>query len=86
MKRIIEIWQPRYKDNMCLVATTKIKKGENFIVFTKAKHLEGKTFRVMGEDVIGKCAVGSNGKISVYEIPMSRLELVEEDAEEAFMQ
>lgn len=77
---VIEIWQPRYKDNMVLVATYKVKSGYNYLRFTKAKHLEGKLFRFHSTD-INTNNVQRNGNAVVYVIPMEKLELVE-DVEE----
>lgn len=65
----IEIWQPRYKDNTVLVAKKNVKNGSNVIIFTKAKHLEGKAFLLTDEE-ISKFPVGTNGKIDCYIIPM----------------
>lgn len=77
----IEIWQPRYKDNKCLIATYKVKSGYNYIVFTKAKHLEGKLYRVHSIDVLD-CPVQKNGAGAVFVVPMERLELVQDEKEQ----
>lgn len=77
----IEIWQPRYKDNKVLIATYKVKGGYNYIKFTKAKHLQGKLFRVHSTDILD-CPVQRNGNANVFVVPMSALELVESTAEE----
>lgn len=71
---MIEIWMPRYKDQVCLIATYKVHDGVNEIRFTKAKHLAGKVFEVDGEDV-RRCPKDSNGRIDCYAVPMSMLKL-----------
>ena len=72
MRKILEIWQPRYKDNVVLIAKFKVCKGENLITFTKAKHLEGMVFSVE-EEAIRSCPLQSNGKIDCYAVPMELL-------------
>lgn len=69
---MIEIWEPRYHDNMCLVATYKIKSGDNRIVFTHAKHLAGMEFSI-DSSVARKCTTTTNGRITCYAIPMDKL-------------
>ena len=72
---MIEIWEPRYKDNVVLVACYKVTSGENKITFTKAKHLRGMVFSIDGEDI--KCyPTTSNGKIKCYEVPMDALKRI----------
>lgn len=73
---MIEIWTPRYHDNVVLIATYKVKNGENRIQFTKANHLKGMTFKAMGED-IRNCPIDTNGRIECFAVPMSMLERVE---------
>ena len=73
---VIDIWQPRYKDNMVLIATYKVKHGYNFIRFTQAKHLEGKIFRVHSSEIVNR-QQQKNGRGFVYVVPMDALELVE---------
>ena len=70
----IEIWQPKYKTDSVLIATYKVA-PENTIIFTKAKHLEGKEYSISGAD-IRQFPVVNNGKISCYDVPMSALTLV----------
>lgn len=77
-ENIIEIWEPRYKDNVCLIAKYKVQPGTNFIIFTKAKHLDGLIFKV-DSDVILNSPVDSNGKISCFAVPMDALERVEDE-------
>lgn len=74
---VIEILDPRYKDNVVLVATYKVKSGYNYIRFTHAKHLLGKLYRFHATE-INTNNVQSNGKIPCFVIPMEKLELVEE--------
>lgn len=68
----IEIFMPRYHDNVALIAQKWVK-DDNIIYFTQAKHLNGKEFRVSG-DVIRSCPLGTNGKIPCYEVPMKIIE------------
>lgn len=75
---MIEIWQPRYHDNKVLIATYKVKSGQNLIVFTKAKYLQGKIFSCNGS-IIKSCPIETNGKISCYAVPMEKLELESEE-------
>lgn len=72
---VTDIWTPRYRDKVCLIATYKVISGDNYIRFTKAKHLEGMLFKVSG-DKIRSCHVDSNGKIPCYAVPMDMLERV----------
>ena len=69
--KTLEIWQPRYKDQMVLIAKYKVKPEEEYkIVFTKAKHLEGQDFFMNG-DIIMQYPLESNGKIDCYAVPMA---------------
>lgn len=68
----IEIWQPRWHDRKVLIAKYKVCSGINEIVFTKAKSLKGKVFRVNGMD-IAKCPVETNGTIDCYAVPLSTI-------------
>lgn len=76
MREVIEIWQPRYKDNVVLIATYKVMDGNNFIRFTKAKHLAGSLF-VVHSSVIRSCPKDTNGKIACFAVPLDMLEKVE---------
>lgn len=67
----IEIWKPRYHDNKVLIAAYKLR-GENEIVFTRAKHLAGMSFYVDAATV-QSCPTTSNGSISCYEVPFDKL-------------
>lgn len=73
---MIEIWTPRYHDNTVLIATYRVKNGENQIRFTKANHLKDMVFKANGED-IRKCPVDTNGKIECYAVPMGMLERIQ---------
>jgi hypothetical protein len=65
---MIEIWQPRWKDRMVLIAKHKVRK-ENAIVFTKTKSLKDKVFFI-DRDEIRDFPLGTNGKIDCYEVPL----------------
>lgn len=67
----IKIWEPRYHDDVVLIAKYKVREF-NQIVFTKAKHLVGKDFFVAGKDVV-ECPLEDNGKIACYAVPMDKL-------------
>jgi len=75
---VIEIWQPRYKDNTVLIATYKVKQGYNYVRFTKAKHLEGMLFRFHSTD-INTNNVQRNGKALMYILPFDKLENITEE-------
>ena len=70
----IEIWTPRYRDRVILIATYKVKQ-DNVIVFTKAKHLPDEYY--LSGETIKRYPVETNGTISCYAVPMSELEVVE---------
>ena len=76
--RPIEIWQPRYKDKKVLIAKYRVSSGTNKIVFTRAKHLKGITFKIDGME-IAKHPIESNGSIPCYAVPMDKLEKIEEE-------
>jgi hypothetical protein len=67
----IEIWNPRYHDRMVLVAAYKVG-DTNDIVFTKAKHLKGKVFRLNRED-FKDCKLTTNGTIQCYEVALDKV-------------
>ena len=67
---IIEIWQPRYRDRVCLVAKYKVSRGANRIRFTKAKEYAGMEFEVDFENIVS-CPVESNGRIDCYAVPLA---------------
>lgn len=75
----IEIWQPKYSpmfanEHEVWIARDKVKE-HNIVYFTKAKHLEGKEYYIRGQ-VAKTCPTTTNGKITVYAVPMSKLELM----------
>lgn len=72
---IIEIWEPRYKDNSALIGRQHVMDGTNYITFTKAPHLKDKVFAVDG-DVIRGHRIQSNGRGEVYCVPMKKLKPV----------
>ena len=71
----IEIWEPRYKDNTVLIATYKVKPGDNHIVFTKARHLMGMEF-IVSSEIIQRCPTQTNGKIPCFVVPFEKLQRV----------
>lgn len=71
---MIEIWAPRYKDSVVLIATYRVMDGENLIRFTKARTLNG-VFAVQG-DIIRSCPIESNGRIDCFAVPLSLLKRV----------
>ena len=72
MKNIIDVWEPKYVTNQVLVAKHKVKKGDNYIRFTKAKHLQDGLYKIHS-DVITKCRFQPNGKGFVYLVPFGEL-------------
>jgi hypothetical protein len=72
----IEIWAPRYKDDVVLIAQRKVS-DNNVIVFTKAKHLLGQKYYVSEAD-IRAATLETNGKIPCYAVPMNKLTLIGE--------
>jgi len=68
---MIEIWTPRYHDRKVLVAKYKVQ-TMNEIMFTKAKHLKGMTFKMSGAD-IAQHPVETNGTIECYAVPLDEL-------------
>lgn len=73
---MIEIWQPRYKDNTVLIAKYKVHTGMNRIRFTKAKHIAGMEFQIHSME-IRKCPVDTNGSIPCYAVPFDKLEAID---------
>ena len=73
----IEIWQPKYKTDECLIDPKKVA-VHNTIWFSKANHLLGKEYYISGED-IRKHKLVYNGRIMVHAVPMSELELIREE-------
>lgn len=70
-----EIWAPRYSTDDVLLKVSKVK-THNKIVFSKAKHLAGKTFYISGKDV-KRCSKAYNGSITCYAVPMDKLQEME---------
>ena len=69
---MIEIWAPKYSTNEALIGSHHVHKGQNEIVFTKAKHLKGKVFVMDGEQ-IKNYPQQANGRGIVYRVPMGDL-------------
>ena len=72
---MIEIWEPRYSTNSALIGTQHIKDGDNFIKFTKAKHLRDKVFVIDGAEA-REYPSKPNGQGRVYIVPMDKLKPV----------
>lgn len=73
---MIEIWAPRYHDNVVLIDVRKVSE-RNIIMFTKAKHLLGQKFYVDKEDIVNS-PIDTNGSIKCYAVPMTKLEPITE--------
>ena len=69
--RQIEIWWPRYKDDVALVGKKWVR-DYNIIYFSKAKHLKGMRF-AMSREEITSYPLDNNGKIECYAVPMDDL-------------
>jgi hypothetical protein len=72
---LIDIWTPRYKDRVVLIATYKVKEN-NKIIFTKAKHLADKEYFMKGSKV-RTYPLDTNGTVSCYAVPLDDLEPLE---------
>lgn len=70
----IEIWSPKYSTDQVLIDPKKVM-THNKIIFTKAKHLEGKEYYIRGL-TIRQSHLVSNGKIMCHAVPMDKLELL----------
>lgn len=69
---VICIWQPKYSTREVLVATQKVRDGKNYIFFVADRNwLDLYSFD--GTKVKQNCKISSNGKILVYDIPLSYL-------------
>jgi hypothetical protein len=66
---VIEIWQPRWKDRVVLIATYRVVGQTTKIKFTKAKSLGTSVFEI-SSDVIKRFPIESNGTISCYAVPL----------------
>ena len=71
----IEIWQPRYKDRVVLIAQYKVG-VHNQINFTKAKHLMDNNWYLSGA-TIRNSTLETNGKIPCYAVSVDLLEPLE---------
>lgn len=74
---LIEIWQPRWKDRVVLIAKHKIGM-HNEIIFTKAPSMGDNHFYASGED-LRACETDTNGKIACYALPMGKLRILERE-------
>lgn len=74
--QVIEIWQPRWKDRVVLIAKYKVG-THNEIIFTKTPSLEG-SFYISGANAT-KYPVETNGKLACYAIPLDDLEKLERE-------
>lgn len=72
---LIEIWQPRWRDKVVLLAKYKVA-NDNKIVFTKTKSMPG-AYYVSGA-IAKQCPVDYNGKIECYAVPIDKLEKMDE--------
>jgi hypothetical protein len=72
---LIDIFTPRYKDRVVLIAGYKVKE-HNKIIFTKAKHLADKVYYMSGSQ-IRSYPKDTNGKIMCYAVPLDDLEPLE---------
>lgn len=70
----IEIWQPRWKDRVVLIAKYKVG-THNIITFTKAKSLPGEWY-ISGAEA-ATWPVESNGKLQCYAVPLDELQPLE---------
>ena len=70
-----EIFNPRYRDKTVLLACHKVGQ-HNEIKFIKAKHLKEGSYYVSG-DVARNSPQDTNGTISVYAVPLDKLEPLE---------
>ena len=76
---MIEIWQPRYRDDTVLLAKRNITDGVNKITFTRAKHLAGKVYEC-DSSTIRSCPTEqmktkSGHEMTMYVVPMESLKL-----------
>lgn len=67
----IDIWQPRWKDRVVLIAKFKVG-ALNEITFSKTPSMPGSYF-ISGDD-IRACPLETNGKIPCYAVPIDKLE------------
>lgn len=70
----IDIWQPRWKDRVALIAKYKVG-THNVITFSKTKSLKGEYY-ISGE-AIKQYPIDNNGKLDCYAVPLDALEKLE---------
>lgn len=70
----ISIWEPRWKDNVCLIAKYKVPNEKFEIVFTKTASLSKYVYEADGTWIKNNCTLDTNGKIPCYAVPMEALE------------
>ena len=78
----IDIWAPKYSTNSVLVASHKILNGNNRVIFTKAKHLEGGVYEMDGEKM-RTYPSQPNGKGVVHVIPFDDFTCTKEPQQKA---
>ncbi len=71
----IEIWQPRWRDRVVLIAKHKVG-AHNEVIFTKAPSMGDNSFYLSGE-VIRQCPTDTNGKIACYAVELDKLRILE---------
>jgi len=69
---VICIWQPKYSTKEVLVATQKVREGKNYLFFVADRNWQD-LYSFDGTKVKQECKISSNGKILVYDIPLSYL-------------
>lgn len=69
----IEIYDPRWRDRVVLIATYKV--GTHNQITFKTRSLPA-TYYLSGE-TIRACPIDSNGKIPCYAVPIDKLEVLE---------
>lgn len=78
----LEIWAPRYRDNMCLILASKVKSdSETYCIwFSKANHLADNRYVMSGAEIkeLGAIERTKQGDKVVYAIPMHKLEQFKE--------
>lgn len=72
MSNAICIWQPKFSTQEVLVATTKVRDGKNYVFFVADRNYMD-LYSFDGNKVKKECKISSNGKILVYDIPLSWL-------------
>ena len=76
MTQVVEIWQPRWKDRVVLLAKFKVS-PKTYIKFTKTPTMPG-LYEIDGEKV-KTFPLDTNGRIPCYAIPLDELTLIEEE-------